>query len=729
MDYRLTEGKAPSRAHRLKKSIGKHLSKHLPQVLVNWFNRLRIKRRNRYRTRDVCDGPTARIKQAPIESYNLNDLLHDHEERRNKNNPNGASGKQEQNESQICGSGGGGGSSILINSNDIINSSNRWNDSLSQLPSPPTISLVPQQDGLSSKQSNTSGSSMAVGNQQNQNQSQNYDLAPINHHKSSVPNNFEYNTRRNSDRYDNNNNNVFDKYCRYCEKIALANGDYTNAASVAANLQHEDENAIENEIWRENEGVALASSAAAASASPSASPSSASSSAPPSSLSSLSSGARVYNSNRFGGVSNSYSIDVMSNITNNNNNSNNNNNNYQEDNCNDDLIGDGYDDDTTKMRKLSYFRHYKIKLSPTLVSKSATMDSISNNTFNGDHDHHPSSKPMPPQWKSPSRDRDLVALRGSRSMRVVSRRKANYGEDNNEGDEESSEIEEPTRQGRKKKNYESSTAIAATHDIFASPSVRLVKERSRRNRSRSRSSSRRSSSSNKINNNNNNNKPLAEDSSNLIDYKTSIEHLDATNQIVTGAMPIRQPPLLMLNNHEISTPAPPIIEDHPPLFHTSPEPMRELVVIQASTSELLKCLGDFLLLRCSKLKEFQPIQAVNWLRCVDRALLVQGWQEIAFINPANVVFLYMLLRELVTDQVESENDLQVIVMTSLYLSYAYMGNEISYPLQPFLCEQDTHELFWDRTLYIINQLSGKMLKLNAEPSFFANVFSELKSYQ
>lgn len=47
---------------------------------------------------------------------------------------------------------------------------------------------------------------------------------------------------------------------------------------------------------------------------------------------------------------------------------------------------------------------------------------------------------------------------------------------------------------------------------------------------------------------------------------------------------------------------------------------------QASTSELLKCLGIFLRERCCKLRDFQAGDAVMWLRAVDRSLLLQGWQ-------------------------------------------------------------------------------------------------------
>jgi hypothetical protein len=49
-------------------------------------------------------------------------------------------------------------------------------------------------------------------------------------------------------------------------------------------------------------------------------------------------------------------------------------------------------------------------------------------------------------------------------------------------------------------------------------------------------------------------------------------------------------------------------------------------VIQASTSELLKCLGHYLYKKCYRLRNFQPGDCILWLRSVDRALLIQGWQ-------------------------------------------------------------------------------------------------------
>jgi cyclin-dependent kinase 5 activator 1 len=55
-------------------------------------------------------------------------------------------------------------------------------------------------------------------------------------------------------------------------------------------------------------------------------------------------------------------------------------------------------------------------------------------------------------------------------------------------------------------------------------------------------------------------------------------------------------------------------------------PTGKKTVIQASTSELLKCLGNYLYKKCDKLRDFQPGDCIMWLRTVDRSLLLQGWQ-------------------------------------------------------------------------------------------------------
>ncbi|XP_062264738.1 cyclin-dependent kinase 5 activator 1-like [Platichthys flesus] len=150
------------------------------------------------------------------------------------------------------------------------------------------------------------------------------------------------------------------------------------------------------------------------------------------------------------------------------------------------------------------------------------------------------------------------------------------------------------------------------------------------------------------------------------------------------------------------------------------------VIVQASTSELMRSLGEFLCRRCYRLKRLSPTDPVLWLRSVDRSLLLQGWQDQGFITPANVVFLYMLCRDVVSSEVASERELQASLLTCLYLSYSYMGNEISYPLKPFLVEAEK-EAFWDRCLEIINRMSGKMLQINTDPHYFTQVFADLKN--
>ncbi|KAM4602115.1 cyclin-dependent kinase 5 activator 1-like [Polymixia lowei] len=150
------------------------------------------------------------------------------------------------------------------------------------------------------------------------------------------------------------------------------------------------------------------------------------------------------------------------------------------------------------------------------------------------------------------------------------------------------------------------------------------------------------------------------------------------------------------------------------------------VVVQASTGELLRCLSDFLIGRCVKLKELSANEIILWFRNVDRALLVQGWQDQGFITPANLVFVYLLCREAVVEDTASEYELQATFLTCLYLAYSYMGNEISYPLKPFLVES-SRDAFWDRALVLISKMSSDMLRINADPHYFTEVFQDLKN--
>ncbi|XP_068185668.1 cyclin-dependent kinase 5 activator 2b [Antennarius striatus] len=161
-----------------------------------------------------------------------------------------------------------------------------------------------------------------------------------------------------------------------------------------------------------------------------------------------------------------------------------------------------------------------------------------------------------------------------------------------------------------------------------------------------------------------------------------------------------------------------------PSRHSLVSPRR--IVIQASTGELLRCLGDFMCRRCFKLKELNSGEVILWFRNIDRTLLLQGWQDQGFITPANVVFVYLLCQDAVTDSIDSLAELQGIFQTCLYLAYSYMGNEISYPLKPFMIESNK-DVFWETSLRIINRMSAKMLQLNADPHFFTEVFQDLKN--
>uniref|UniRef100_A0A914Z023 Cyclin-dependent kinase 5 activator 1 n=1 Tax=Panagrolaimus superbus TaxID=310955 RepID=A0A914Z023_9BILA len=153
-------------------------------------------------------------------------------------------------------------------------------------------------------------------------------------------------------------------------------------------------------------------------------------------------------------------------------------------------------------------------------------------------------------------------------------------------------------------------------------------------------------------------------------------------------------------------------------------------VIQASTSELLRGLGHFIAHKCC-MHHFEAADFVMWMRTVDRSLMLQGWQDVAFINPANLVFVYMLIRDRLdkeVDHMRSVEDLQSMVLTCLYISYSYMGNEISYPLKPFIGDNEDRNKFWNRCVDIINTHSSDMLRLNSSSAFFLEVFTELKNY-
>ncbi|KAF8356778.1 cdka-1 [Pristionchus pacificus] len=161
--------------------------------------------------------------------------------------------------------------------------------------------------------------------------------------------------------------------------------------------------------------------------------------------------------------------------------------------------------------------------------------------------------------------------------------------------------------------------------------------------------------------------------------------------------------------------------------HASIE-VRRRTVMHASTTDLLRGLGRFVAKR-AKIDNVDAAHVVMWMRAVDRSLLLQGWQDVAFINPANLVFVFLLMRSVDEDDecLCSLDGLHQWVLMCLYIAYSYMGNEISYPLKPFLVQKDKAD-FWSKCVALSMDQSEDMLRLNSSSSFFTQVFADLKRY-
>uniref|UniRef100_A0A673Y8P0 Cyclin-dependent kinase 5 activator 1 n=2 Tax=Salmo trutta TaxID=8032 RepID=A0A673Y8P0_SALTR len=153
--------------------------------------------------------------------------------------------------------------------------------------------------------------------------------------------------------------------------------------------------------------------------------------------------------------------------------------------------------------------------------------------------------------------------------------------------------------------------------------------------------------------------------------------------------------------------------------------MPKRVMVQASTGELLHCLGEYLCRQCYRLQNLSPNDPGLWLQSVDRFLLNHGWGNQSILTPANVVFVYMLCRKVVSSEAVTEHQLQAVVITSLYLTCSYMGNETS-PLRPFLVES-SRDIFWESCLSIINLMSGNMLQMSTDQHYFFQLFANQKN--
>ncbi|XP_022526850.2 cyclin-dependent kinase 5 activator 1 [Astyanax mexicanus] len=150
------------------------------------------------------------------------------------------------------------------------------------------------------------------------------------------------------------------------------------------------------------------------------------------------------------------------------------------------------------------------------------------------------------------------------------------------------------------------------------------------------------------------------------------------------------------------------------------------VVRNVFCSQLLRLVGEFLCRRCRLLAGLRPTVPPFWIQNVDVSLTVLGAQQQSFICSGTVAFLYMLLRDSVSAEVSSMEELRAVLLSCLYVSYAYIGHEVHYPAWPFIMKTD-RQTFWKRTLDITKRMSGKMLHINTSPDVFAKVISDLKN--
>ena len=151
--------------------------------------------------------------------------------------------------------------------------------------------------------------------------------------------------------------------------------------------------------------------------------------------------------------------------------------------------------------------------------------------------------------------------------------------------------------------------------------------------------------------------------------------------------------------------------------------------VLTSSHFTLKCLGTFV---CARYLRMLPHLSINdvitWLKSVDRALTLSGWQDHAFLTIPNITFIYMLARDALPETVRSMNHLKSELLTILYMAYTYSGPEISYPLKPFLCDKNGRAEFWNSCVWITNNLSGDMLKIHKDSEFYEEVQIELATY-
>ena len=136
--------------------------------------------------------------------------------------------------------------------------------------------------------------------------------------------------------------------------------------------------------------------------------------------------------------------------------------------------------------------------------------------------------------------------------------------------------------------------------------------------------------------------------------------------------------------------------------------------------ELMSGFVEYLRHRCRQLDRAELAVTAVWLTHVDRQLTGRGWQVLPFLGPSSIVFVFMLAcqvmdciglpgqvvlgpssivfvfmlaRQVVRADVSDVDELRTVLLACLYVTYSYIGCEISYPVKVGLnCPQSTYIL-------------------------------------
>ncbi|XP_065840026.1 cyclin-dependent kinase 5 activator 1-like [Oscarella lobularis] len=146
-----------------------------------------------------------------------------------------------------------------------------------------------------------------------------------------------------------------------------------------------------------------------------------------------------------------------------------------------------------------------------------------------------------------------------------------------------------------------------------------------------------------------------------------------------------------------------------------------------SINDLLRRYAIDVCRRCASTCDgVEPREIERWIRSVDQTLIQLGWQEQEYVTESSLVFLHVLAKESCTpERIANVEELRMTILICLYLGFSYTGNEISYPLKPFLSGATSKKAFWDRCMSISMSMSGAMLDLNRDSTYYNRMRDEL----